>query len=277
MTVYIEFVIIDNLVITGFIALLSYRVLKVSASKKRIALASVTATIVAVFYPFLAVHIVWLILVRAVLGTALSLILFYKKSRILRSTAVFLGTTFAIAGLTFMIGFMLIGDAAAALVTPLDFPVGGVILILSVIYYPIRRLVKGVTKTRVINDYNYNFEIVVFDKNVKAKGFMDSGNLLCDQNSGLPVVVAGAALSMKVLTEEQLLLVLTGREKEICKSARYMDVGTINKEGKILIIKPKKFMVYLEGGANIIREVMLGLSFNDLGGMEALLSPMVVG
>ena len=277
MTVYIEFVIIDNLVITGFIALVSYRVLRVAASKKRIACASITATAVAVFYPFLAVHIVWLILIRIVLGTVLSLILFYKKAKLLRGAAVFLGTTFAVAGLTFMIGFIFIGDAAAALITPLDFPIGGAVLILAVVYYPIKRLVRSVAKARVINDYNYDFELTVFDRCIKAKGFMDSGNLLCDQSSGLPVVVAGATLSMQLLTEEQLLLILTGHEKEVCKSARYMEVGTIGKDGKILLIKPKKFMVFLQDGANILREVMLGLSFNDLGGMEALLSPMVVG
>ena len=275
--VYIEFVIIDNLVITALLGLVSYRILRVSVSKKRIALASVVGTIIAIFYPFIHTHFLWLLLLRIVVAVILSLILFLKKAPLLKGGIIFLLCTATLAGLIFMLGFIILGSANAALYSPfLEFPIGLLFLVPIIIYYPLKALIKGVARSRSTNEFFYFFELDVFDKKLKGKGFMDSGNFLMDDKSGLPVVVLSSKLTLRILSQEHLILIAREKGDQIEKNARYLNITTIGKNSKLLIIKPEKFKVYLSKSKNIIREVMLGLSLNEIGQADALLSPLVV-
>jgi len=277
MYVYIEFVILDNLVITALLALISYRVLRVSASKKRVALASVVATIVAVFYPFIHAHFLLLLLLRIVLASVLSCILFLKKAPLLKGAVIFLIATAALAGILFMLGFIILGSAINALYSPfMEFPIGVIFLVPMLIYYPLKALIKGVSRHRSSNNFYYYFELSALNKVLKGKAFMDSGNFLIDDKSGLPVVVVSSKFTLKILSQEQLLLVAMGRGEDIDKSAKYLDIATIGKNSKLLIIKAKKFVVYLDKFKNIDKEVMLGLSLNEIGQADALLSPLVI-
>ncbi|MCL2555823.1 MAG: sigma-E processing peptidase SpoIIGA [Firmicutes bacterium] len=277
MYVYIEFVIIDNLVITALIALISYRILRVSVSKKRVALASIIATIIAVFYPFIYAHFLLLLLLRIVVASILSLILFIKKAPILKGAIIFLLSTATLAGIIFMLGFIILGSANNALYSPfLEFPIGLFFLIPMLIYYPIKSLIKGVSKSRSTNEFYYNFEFIALDKKIKGKGFLDSGNFLSDDKSGLPVVVISSKLTLKILSQEQLFLIATNKGEQIQKEARYLNITTIGNNSKLLIIKAKKFKVYLDKSKNIMSEVMLGLSLNEIGQADALLSPLLI-
>jgi len=275
--VYIEFVIIDNLVITALLALVSYRILRVSVSKKRVALASVVGTTIAIFYPFIHTHFLWLLLLRLGVAVALSFVLFFKKAPLLKGGPIFLLATATLAGLIFMLGFIILGSANAALYTPfLEFPIGLLFLIPMLIYYPSKALIKGVSRHRSTNDFYYYFELFVFGKIIKGKGFLDSGNFLVDDKSGLPVIVISSKLLLKILSPEQLFLIAAERGEKIEKNARYLSFTTIGKNSKLLIIKPEKFKVYLDRRKNINRDVMLGLSLNEIGQADALLSPLII-
>jgi len=277
MYVYIEFVIIDNLVITALLALVSYRILRVSVSKKRVATASVAGTAIAIFYPFIFAHILLLLLLRIGVAVILSLILFYKKAPLLKGGIVFLLATATLAGLIFMLGFIVLGSANAALYSPfLEFPIGLLFLVPMLIYYPVKTLIRGVARFRSVSEFYYYFEMSVFDKKIKGKGFLDSGNFLLDDKSGLPVVVISSKLTLKILSQEQLILIAAEKGEQIEENARYLNISTIGKNSKLLIIKPKKFKVYLDNRKNIYRDVMLGLSLSEIGQADALLSPLVV-
>ncbi|MCL2821830.1 MAG: sigma-E processing peptidase SpoIIGA [Firmicutes bacterium] len=276
--VYIEYVIIDNLVITALIALASYSVLRVKLSKKRIAAASILGTIVAIFYPFMRFRFAFLLLIRVALAAILSFILFYKKSKLIKSAIVFLLVTATVGGLIFMVGFVISGDAVTALINPIaQFPIGLIFIIPLSIYFPIKKLTISIAKSRQKKEFNYAFEISVFDKTLSGTAFLDSGNMLFDDQSGLAVVVASERLCLKILSPQQIVKLAQGNEKQICTSARFITVNTIAGTNKLLLIKPQKFKLYTADKQNIIKDIMLALSFKNLGdNTDILLSPLVL-
>ena len=278
MYVYIEYVIIDNLVITALIALASYSVLRVKLSKKRIAAASILGTIVAIFYPFMRFRFAFLLLIRVALAAILSFILFYKKSKLIKSAIVFLLVTATVGGLIFMVGFVISGDAVTALINPIaQFPIGLIFIIPLSIYFPIKKLTISIAKSRQKKEFNYAFEISVFDKTLSGTAFLDSGNMLFDDQSGLAVVVASERLCLKILSPQQIVKLAQGNEKQICTSARFITVNTIAGTNKLLLIKPQKFKLYTADKQNIIKDIMLALSFKNLGdNTDILLSPLVL-
>lgn len=277
MNVYIEYVIIDNLVITALICVLSCRILKMRPDKLKTSLAAVTGTAAAVTYPFLRMHFLWLLLIKAGLFAILSIILFYKKVRLYKGASVFLMVTALFGGFIFMIAYIALGDAQAALLLPAyDFPFGVILLLPVGAYYLLKGFISGIAKRRAEADFSFQFDITVMGKTVSATGFLDSGNLLCDEKTGLPVIVAGALLTTGLLTENQFELILRGRGEQVCKGARYLKFNTISREERILAVPAENFKLYLGEDGNILKEVMLGLSFKRLGtGCDALLSPLV--
>jgi len=282
MSVYIEYVVIDNLVITALICLISYRVLKMRPDKLKTSVAAVTGTCAAVTYPFLQLHFLWLLLIKAALFGLLSVILFYKKVRLYKGAAVFLMVTGLFGGLIFMVAYIALGDASAALSLPAyDFPLGVILLLPVGLYYVLKGVVSAVRRHRARADFSFKFDVTALGKTVTAMGYLDSGNLLCDEKTGLPVIVAGAILTTGLLSEKQFELIIRGKGTEVCKGARYIKFDTISREEQILTVPAENFKLYTGEDANILKvitpkEVMLGLSFKRLGtGCDALLSPLV--
>jgi sigma-E processing peptidase SpoIIGA len=277
MVVYIEYVILDNLVITSIIALLSQRIMKVRPSKLRTTAAAVLGTTAAVFYPFMSIHIVFLFLIKVGLFFALSFVLFFKKPKFFHSSAVFLFVTAALGGVMFLISFMLVGDVVSALTLgEYDFPLGLLLLIPIIFYLLLKKLAASVACLRAKKDFSYDIEIIAQEKTIKAKGYFDSGNMLFDQKSGLPIVVAGCGLTLQILTDKQLEMILKNKGQEIDKQARYIDYATIKGQEKLLILPIKNLRIYFENGRNILKEVMLGLSLVPLkNGADALLPLML--
>lgn len=117
MSIYIEFVIIDNLLFTSMICFASYVLIKQKPVYLRIAIASVVGTIVAIFYPFVQ-NIVLLILIKILLCLTETVILF-RKHKVLGCLS-FLCCTFALGGAQFCIGYAYFGSVEAALTLPIS-------------------------------------------------------------------------------------------------------------------------------------------------------------
>ncbi len=280
MSVYIEYVILDNFVITYMLAALTYRILLKRVAKLRTLIASVVGTGVAVAYPFVKGD-VWVILLKLGLYVVLCLILFLKKQKFFLCSLTFLGLTFLFGGLMFGIGFAVCKDAATAMrVSPLDFPVSIVIIGAFLCYIAARKIAVRFHRVKDLGGVIYDFSLSLLGNTMKFRGLLDTGNRLYDKSSGLPVVILSAKSLMGLISDEQFRIMFSGKGESLQRGAHYMEIGTVaGGKNRILLLKPESFVLYSKTEGNILYDVMVGVSFSpirDAVGYDAILHPALV-
>ncbi len=275
MDVYIEYVIIDNFVLTYCICALSHRLIRTRGRFWRDALAAVVGTAVAVLYPFIG-NVYVTLAVKIALCAVMTLIC-YPPKRFLRGATSILLATFLFGGVTFCIGYIRYGDVQRALTLPATgLPLGAVVGVGLVVLYLFRRLATKRHKIADCVDFTGRMDIAYNGFRVTCTAFLDSGNRVCDTVTGLPVVVLGMRVGMKLLTDEQLSQVMLGKP---VAGGRFETFRTAAGQGKILLVKPQKITLYVMDKENILDNVMLGLSFSrfhDAEEYDAILSPTVL-
>lgn len=277
MKVYIEFVIINNFAVTFLIARLSYLMVSEFPVKRRILTSSAVGTAAAVFYPFINGAIL-LVIYKLMSGLIMSVILF-KRKKLLRGTLFFFLLTFTFGGAMFAVGYLVHGSVEKALTLPFSqLPVGAIILGCYFLFILLKRALNKLFKTRDVKKFLYDAQIRLFGKNVDCKAFLDSGNRLYDDVSGLPIVIVGIKTLSAVLTDEQMTQLVTGKAKEF-KSAHYVECNCLGGKSKILVFRPDGLVVYNEDKKNIINDVMLGVVFKRLADIEEyglILNPAIM-
>ena len=280
MTVYIEYVIIDNFAFTFALGALSQRVSGISVQKLRVVVASLFSTIVTLFYPFITSTIA-LMLVKVALWILLSLILFYKLQRTLKCAIIFLLLTFLFGGIIFGINFLITKSAYDALrLKVTSFPLGILPLALVLGYTLVKKMSTSIKRTKDAQSYIYSFELTLLGKKIKSKGLLDTGNRLYDDKRCLPIVIISAKRIIEILSDEQIGYLLRGQGEKIQDGARYLNVTSVTeKSGKILLLYPQKFVLYYSNKNNIICNVTVGVSFQpmtDAVKYDAILHPSLV-
>lgn len=275
MEVYIEYVIIDNWVFTYCICALSHRLTRTRGRFWRDGLAAVIGTVVAVFYPFLE-NAYLTLTVKLVLCAGMTLIC-YPPRRFLRGTAGILAATCLFGGVMFGAGFMRYGNVQMALSLPVaDFPLGLVVGVGIAVYFPIRRLVVKYHKRADCADSTAQLSVEYNGVTVSCTAFLDSGNRIYDSRSGLPVIVLGMRVGVKLLSDEQLTRLAMGKP---IRGGHFESYRVVGGRGKLFLVKPNRITLYRTDKANTIDNAMVGLSltrFTDAEEYDALLNPALL-
>ncbi|MBQ3597189.1 MAG: sigma-E processing peptidase SpoIIGA [Clostridia bacterium] len=255
MTVYIEYVLIDNFIIDFLILKATFTVSGQTTSIKRLFLCSIILSVFALLFPYVDVGGIISTSIKVAFG--LLTIILAGKYQSFRE--------YYITVLIFFTFTFLTGGGVTAIYSLLNLPFGTtptialavlpIWLILklgkSLIFYLSR---KGKNK-----EYIYPVEICVVKKKVSCKGFLDTGNGLYD--NGTPCVVCSAKLIGKLFT-----LSLPKMKK--------INVQTINGNSQKIAIQSTYIKIYMDGQWNIYNNVTLVLSnagFDD--GYQIILHP----
>ncbi len=274
MTVYVEYVFIDNFTTTYLISKLSYALLRLTDCKGRYVIASAIGTAAAFVYPLMNFNSYILMAVRVVLWLLLSAILFVGKKKFFASALVFLITTFIFGGAMIALGYIVYGNIESALrLPPFNFPYGFCIIGIYSIYKVVKKLIEFTKSRFKIAENKQKFEIQVMDKTLHGEGLMDSGNLLTD--NGRPVIILGLKLAGRLLNEEQFAMLALGKGENITYDAHYIESSTLTKKHKILIISNGKIRLYSKDNSNIYITVSIGISL-ALNNFDAILSPQIL-
>jgi len=281
MNVYIEAVLIDNFFITWLIAVLTFKALSIKVNWLRIAIASTLGMVVALIFPFIDIHIAITLTIRIALFIGLSFILFFKSRRFILASLVFLAFTFTFGGAIFAIGLAVHGSLYYALTRPVtNIPVGAIIFAGFLIYFVMKKLVRKLKRVYLAKGLTTTVKIEILDKELEFNAFLDTGNVLYDKKTDLPVVVLSAIASLKVLGDKGFSAYLRGKINEIDKKAHYMDFsGVDGKKNKLLILEPDNFLVYFGQATHKIEGVVLGLTLGSSKGFvnnnDVLLHPAI--
>jgi len=269
MSVYIEYVVADNYLMTYLIAKLACASLKISVTKKRLHLACVIGTLGAVCYPFVK-SIILTVLFKVALWLVLSIILFYKKPRFFVSSLVFLLVTATVAGIVLMLTLSSAGQAKYEYFLSI-YGVPAAIIVLPALFalWVLKKLVLKINRVIDARHLEYDAQFGYCGAVGSVRCFLDTGNRLIDERSGLPIVVMGADKFFATLSIEAL--------NRYIQEGRQLIYSAVGGTAKMTLIKPEYFRLYSERGENIFIDVMIGIVMGKLhGGYDAILPPSVI-
>ena len=174
MSIYIEYVIIDNMLFTSIICYMSYVLLREKPKIRRIVVASFVGTIVAVFYPFVS-NTVLLIAIKVLLCLTETVIL-HPKDKLLGCFS-FLCCTFALGGTQFCIGYIYYGSVQAALKLPVsDLPISVFVFPPFLIAVAGIKYLRKLRKRNALSGFRFVTELTVYGQKIKVDGMVDTGN-----------------------------------------------------------------------------------------------------
>lgn len=275
---YIEFVILDNLVLTFLAGTAAARMSGIKPDYMRTAAAATLGTAVAVFYPFMPQAAA--LPVKAALFLALSAIMFAGKKKVAVAGFMFLACTFMFGGASYALGLALYGDGLHATAFSLRCPLFLVLGAGAVCYLGLRACVARLRLPKARAPYVYRVEIEIFGARMSFDAFLDTGNCVFDGRTGLPVMIT----DLDCFTEK-----LDGRAAiEFAKAMpamRKLSARTVAGSAEIYLLEPQRAVVYSDRQAHTIN-AMVGLSVRAserggenkkfIAGHELLLHPAVM-
>lgn len=282
MVVYIEDAIIDNLVINSIILSLSLFSLRQKIKILKILLASVLGCAVSVSLTFFALPLTVTIIIKFLLGLILSSIVIQKFSIKLLTLfyVVFLSFTFVMGGFCFFIIYLFGGEVYSITNMSYNLPISlGVIFIFLGIYvFLLIQAIKVFYKKQKLSSFYYDVILHIQDRKIKIKAYLDSGNLLQDSLTGLPILIVNFNTFNKIFNGKVNVFNFLKNTLNQTINGRYIDVSTISSNGKMFIVEPNRVEVKQDNTQLKEIKVLIGVSSNTTksGQFEALLSPLAL-
>lgn len=201
MQVYIEYVILDNFIMDYILIKETARILRVKCKKTRAFFSAFTGTVGAVVFPLIKIKSQYMFLLKILLGALICFIAreHGKISRFIKFYNVFLLLTFSIGGgvigVMYLIGIDLksYGNGLSGVL-----PIGITVLIGYITAIILKRAITNTMGDIMTTRFRYDCIIKSGAYAVKVRGYYDSGNLLFDSKTGLPVVLCKKRIIEKI-------------------------------------------------------------------------------
>lgn len=267
MYVYIEYAILDNLIINYLLIKSACACAKVKTKFILLFLSSLLGTIIAIVLPILNLSNESALIIKILLSFLMPLI----SSKFLSFKSYFLTFIFFIL-FTFLCGGFIIAifnfsgvdyEIYYSLNYDSPIPIGITVFLVYIITKLLKKLVFYLIKERNVGSFMRRCVLIVNKTKYQVYGFIDSGNSLYDTNSGLPVIVASKNLFDKI------------QKNGIKKSVSTIEFSTVNGKSLMELYVIDKLMIYNGEKVNIFNNVLLGatnFSFNSKE-FELLLHP----
>ena len=263
MIVYVESVMVVNMVINSLILLLTKDILKAKIKRSRLLLSSLLGTIVAIFSPMFS-NIINL-LIKLPLAMLMIMIAFAPKTikKALATLLVFMLVTFAFGGALlgvceiFGIKFFL----SKTVEYEYDFPIGFVLLVCYVTYLSAKNILKYIFKK---HSNNFLFDVVLKNKQKQLDciAFLDSGNKI--SQNGQPISLINFKTFNALFPEISLTNILLKHNLPLCNII-YIDIKSIGSETKSILTFEIECLTIKHNTNNFrtIKNARLGLSLVD--------------
>ncbi len=262
MKIYIEFFVADNIVVTALTASLSYAFTGLRTRRMRAAAVAVAGTLAGVFYPFWIMPTPLIVLSKAALGIAFSVILFCGIRNPLFGALCFFASTALLGGVTLMAECLLWGDIGLALSSPSRLPYFVPSATSLLVYIPARFVIAAARKKRAESAFGCTALVTVDGCSARLRGYFDTGSGL--EEKGIPVVII--KLSSFVGSFGTGALTKRTGVKTVC--------GVGGACSRLILIKPDGFLLYFDKIRNKYSDVMLGVSAAGFRREEDMLLPV---
>ena len=253
MEVYIEIVVIDNFIITYLLVKLTHFICKSRGKIVNIVCSASLGTLGSVLYPLLHMNFMTSLLYKLGLGMGICLFSFFNKMFFIKSGVFFL-CTFTLGGGLFCINYLHYQDIVLALSYPVaSLPIGFILGGGYVLVKFFSRICRKVQKVNEINSFIFNGEIKILDRVIPLSVFLDTGNLIVDNKTNLPVV----------MVDKKYILSCLGSQDNFTKNlkgGRRLEICSPTGSNTIFTFPPDEFLLYLHNDKHIYIDVLIGLS-----------------
>lgn len=272
MEVYLEYVVIDNLVVDYLLLSLTRKTLKLPPSRFLTVLSAIIGTIAAVIMPTLKMSAGFTYVFKILLGALLVLVsgTFKTPKEYIRSYYLFLLYTFLFGGTVWAaFNFLNVDYNALSFTYDAEFPLGLILVTALVVYYSAYAFIRYLYRKREATPYLRKCVIELNGTKLKTMGFIDTGNRMYCKRTGCPIIICSPKIG-KRLKEEGAL---TNEKSEI------MSYYTAAGRSYFKIYKLDGLQIYNGDKPNRIYNVKMGVSREDFrsdGEYEIILNPSMV-
>jgi stage II sporulation protein GA (sporulation sigma-E factor processing peptidase) len=276
MIVYIEYVLINNFIVTFMLLIASSMCLKRKNSMIRNILACIFGAILAILYPLCNLDGIILLITKCLAGFLICSIAYKceKLKNLFVYYFIFIFLTAMYGGINMMIYFAIYGDFSFTKTLPLPI----ILFSIFLITYFLKQIIFVFYKKKDISQYLYEIEINNNSDKLFVNAYLDSGNILCDPQNNNPIIVINYKIFNKLFYNFSPIKLATKNVSEL-KNAHYINVSTVTKNGEMLVFNVDNIILNLPGGKKEIKMPSLGLtnaSFKHLG-CDILLNPKLMG
>jgi len=281
MTVYLEYAIIDNLVINTVLLWFVCRTTKQKVVKWRIALSAVVGTVFALLLPLVFVSGIGAVVILAIKIFCGALMVYIVQPKPFARFALFL---LLFVTFTFALGGAVYGAAFATSAFPkaiTSIPVGVLVGVSLGFMWVLRGLIKFLNVRHSINNYLRDVIITYKDNKFRITSYLDTGNRLVDPKSQAPVVIITMSLFLKMFPDVSVdRIALNKLTAENIDDGHYISFSTVDsRDGKMFVFAPSKLEVVDRKSTVTHENVRLGVSmrgFKDAVKYDALLNARLV-
>ena len=260
MQVYIEYVLIDNLVIDYLLLKTTLNITATRTGRFRLILATVLGALAALTYPLISSVAVISVLVKILVG--LTMVVIAVKSKTFRPY--YLNSLIFLC-LTFLTGGAIIG---AFTIFNIDYSAE---ISIALMFLPVYAVIKGISsvvkhvyRQKEVISLVYGVEITLNGRTVKLKGFMDTGNGVYDNDR--PVIVVEKGTAAKILGDFHSV------------PLKRITVRTVAGKRQNLAFEIDLIKIYIGDKVNIHNRVTVCVTPTDIGdGYDVILHPSLMG
>ena len=286
MEIYVEYVLLDNIVINFLILEITGKILHQQSRFIFKAISSLLGAIVAVTLPFISLVFGYQLLIKLLLGIFMVLIAYKMKTikKFLATFLTFLSMTFLMGGASVCILLAMGGkiyQSTSGFGYDAILPLGAVLAVVAVYVRLISAIAGYIYRRRDCLQFMAKVKVEFRGKTCEFEGFIDSGNRLFDTQTGLPVMIVSYKALKPVLVREFLVALMkvnTNPNKKL-KTAHYIQFTTLAGEAKPMLVFEPDLVEYEYNGKKVISKVLIGVSYSEFADSkhyDALLHPSMI-
>lgn len=279
MEVYIEYVILDNLVINTLIIILTLKTLKsLKINKVRVLLSSMVGTVFAIMLPYISLPYTIMILLKISLGIIMTTIFYTPTSfkDFMASTLLFFTYTFVLGGVCFGIIFLFNNNITISSYTLHNFnlPISLFLSIFIIYAYFLYKLVTFTKHLHTTSNLYYTLILKHNNKSYYLKGFLDTGNQL--RHEAQPITLINIRSFCKIFKVPLENIVLNKVPLEQLKDPTYIKIQALTGSNNLLIFKVQELTVKLNKTEVSHKDIYLGLAKTNFNNkFDCLLNPIM--
>lgn len=258
--VYIEPTFIDNFLLTYILLITSYHLIKFNYKKKCVFFACFFSAFLTLVFPLFSINGIWLFLCKLSVGYIITFISGFSL-RLMEHVKLyftFLVVTCLYAGIYFALNFAIFEVFNIKFI-----PIGLFALIVFVFAKLTLKTLKKYAEP-ILSNNGYECKISFGNKQLRLNAFLDTGNMLCDSNTNLPIIILQAPYIKQVLKNEQYVALLSCQNIDnLFDNIHYVSYSTIACSKQMIVFKPKEVVLEIKGKKEKV-DCVVGVSTNKL-------------
>lgn len=235
MEVYIEYVIIDNLIIDLLLLYTLKRLLNMQVGTGKLVLSAVIGTFFAIVMPLISLNFYLLTFLKLIVGFVMIICLqkYSSVKEIIATFITFITITFAFGGVCFGVASAFGGsiNMSSVLINGYPAPISLCFLIVIIFAYLFNKIIKYLKHKNQLSAYIYNIKLSINQKDFKLIAYLDTANELFDENNN-PVTLLSQKIYQKIATKTNL------------KPSKTLPVITASSSSNLIMFEVDKLEIF---------------------------------